>query len=228
MMRRLRLVARLRGEDGFTLIEVLAAIVLLTGGILALAATLDRSRELTNTSEKQVAGTHVAEQALDEILARPYEAIAVTCDPRIVSPAPANACAAAARYSQATSTAYRSSAAMAANSGAGEPMVVEPDDTSDVDDPVGQVSHVPTDWFDARTGARGKIYRFVSCAGDPSDANRCLSGAAYKRVVVAVDFVKGDPRRPVLLNTFVVDPRLGKTSAAGPPCGTGTCQDDQE
>src|SRR5215213_899250 len=70
-----------RGEDGFTLIELLTAAVVLAIGISALTTVLISSRQLVNDSERRAAANHVAEEALEDVLARPYGQVALAALP---------------------------------------------------------------------------------------------------------------------------------------------------
>jgi len=201
---------RLATEEGFSLIELLFAMMLLAIGIFALAATLDGARDVTTTAERTEAATHAGERALDEVLGRPLDAIAMSCDPR----ATATVSRCTTTYPQAVDAVYRGQQSLSRN----EEMVVSTT--------AGKVTARET-WQDARTGDRGHVYRFVTCAGAPSTPADCLEGSAVKRVVVAVTLDRGDIRRPILLSTFVTDPAGGDPSATGSPCTTGSCQDDE-
>lgn len=64
-----------RGEAGFTLVEVLAASLLLLVGILGVAASLDISRTSINSSEVRESATHRAERELERIRALPYTSL---------------------------------------------------------------------------------------------------------------------------------------------------------
>ncbi|NLT05513.1 MAG: prepilin-type N-terminal cleavage/methylation domain-containing protein, partial [Solirubrobacterales bacterium] len=72
---------RLRdGEDGFTLIEVLAALMLLGVALFALASTLDFSRASTSQSELKTAAVDRAQREVEAIRALPYEQVAHPLD----------------------------------------------------------------------------------------------------------------------------------------------------
>lgn len=68
---------RMSSEDGFTLIEVLVAAVVMVIGVLALLASFDQSRGLASQSESQVAATAVAERQLDAGVALTYNKLAL-------------------------------------------------------------------------------------------------------------------------------------------------------
>jgi prepilin-type N-terminal cleavage/methylation domain-containing protein len=71
----------LRREDGFTLIEILAASLILAIGIAALVTVLISSRHLVNDTERRAAATHVAEETIEDILAKPYGSIGLSSVP---------------------------------------------------------------------------------------------------------------------------------------------------
>lgn len=70
-----------RQEAGFTLIELMSAMIVTTLGVAALVATLDSSRELITFSESKEIAIHVAEQELERIQALSYDQIALADDP---------------------------------------------------------------------------------------------------------------------------------------------------
>src|SRR5918992_1682205 len=78
MSRRLR---ELAAEDGFTLIELMIASLIMVVGLLALVSGLDHSRELVTHSEKVEAATHQAERAVERILATRYDEVSLTSMP---------------------------------------------------------------------------------------------------------------------------------------------------
>ena len=210
----------LGSELGFSMIELLITMLLLSVGIFALAATLDSSRNLTSTAERVQAASSIGEQALEQAVSLPYKNVVMRCNPAGGSPA----CASAAWGTTGTNALYRGS------TGVSDPIVVDAARGNLVTDASGNpVADIPTNWRDARTGARGKIYRFVTCRGS-STATDCHNasgtGAAEKRVTVAVTVTNGPPDRPILFHSLLTDPTLGKTTGvtASPCLGTGVCQ----
>ena len=79
--RRGRFLARLTREDGFTLIEILAASLVLAIGIGALTTILISSRKVVNDSERREAATAVAEQAIEDVQAMPFAQIGLSSPP---------------------------------------------------------------------------------------------------------------------------------------------------
>jgi len=69
--------ARLRAEqDGFGLVELMVAVLVLTVGIAALVGSFDSSRNLVAVAERESAAVHQAEQELERLQALPYDQIA--------------------------------------------------------------------------------------------------------------------------------------------------------
>lgn len=65
----------LADERGFTLIELISAVLVTTLGVVALITTLDSSRHLITFAEKKEAAVHVGEQELERIQSLPYDEI---------------------------------------------------------------------------------------------------------------------------------------------------------
>ena len=67
---------RCSGRDGFTLVEVLVAVVLMTIGVLMAFATLDRAESLGVLSVLQDEASTAAAEHLDSLLDEPYGSVA--------------------------------------------------------------------------------------------------------------------------------------------------------
>jgi prepilin-type N-terminal cleavage/methylation domain-containing protein len=127
-------------ERGMSLIEVMAAAFVLAIGVLATISVILGSRDLTTTSEKLEAATHVAEKELEDMGSLTWAAQAHPSTPT-TGPAPYTV----------TGTNFQW------QSGSSEPLVVTPG--------VGAVPAAATPWSDGRL--RGTVYRFVSWVDDP-------------------------------------------------------------
>ena len=77
--------ARARSESGFTSVELLLAVLILSVGVISLIGTFDISRRVTSYSEMKEAASHVAEQTMEEMRALSYSELALTGTPVPVS-----------------------------------------------------------------------------------------------------------------------------------------------
>jgi hypothetical protein len=69
-------VERILGEEaGFTLMELISAMLVTVIGVVALISTLDSSRELIGFSERKESAVHVAQRELEKIQSLAYEDI---------------------------------------------------------------------------------------------------------------------------------------------------------
>jgi prepilin-type N-terminal cleavage/methylation domain-containing protein len=192
-----------RGEDGFTLIEVLVAAVILVVALFALLTTFDYARSETAGTERSAQAVRVAERELDRLLALPYSSLV-----------PSSNAASPATCTQRSSIAgsYATGTAVAAVAG-------------------GAVTPTST-WSVTRIGAtssvRGCVYDYVTWVDDPicSDA-RCPGQQDYKRLTVAVSVTNangnapaGGPTKPVVVSAVKANPRIGPggTTGDGSPC----------
>jgi prepilin-type N-terminal cleavage/methylation domain-containing protein len=177
-------------EDGFTLIELIVAALIMTIGLLALVSGIDHSRELVNRSEQIETATHQAEEAIERVLSRRYEQVAMTSTP-LHSDDPTDP-----RY-YVNGTSYQWD--QGATGPQSETMVVNATDGA-------VVASEP--WEDSDSRLSGEIHTFVTQTGDRCAGTGCPTGSqTAKRVTVAVS-VDGPkaPERPVLISTLMVDP----------------------
>ena len=73
-----RLALRFRGEEGFTIIELLAAAIVLVIGIGAMLAVFSASGKLTLTAERSTSEAHRASLELERIKSLPWGQVALT------------------------------------------------------------------------------------------------------------------------------------------------------
>jgi Tfp pilus assembly protein PilV len=72
---------RLRSADGFTVIELLAAILVLTVGLLGLVGGFNTARKLTLLSERRTSMSHRAQLELERLQAIPYKELGMSSAP---------------------------------------------------------------------------------------------------------------------------------------------------
>jgi prepilin-type N-terminal cleavage/methylation domain-containing protein len=190
-----RRVRELAAEDGFTLIELMIASLIMVVGLLALVSGLDHSRNLVTQSEKVEAATHQAERAVERILAMRYDEVALTTVPT------ESASQADPRFWVSGSTYQWDPDSTGA--AAFETLCV-------TKCPADQASAIGTiltaeEWEDPDSRLHGWIHRFVTEVPDLCTA--CSVDQPAKRVTVGVTVDGADPLdRPVVISTLMIDP----------------------
>jgi prepilin-type N-terminal cleavage/methylation domain-containing protein len=176
------------GEDGFTLIELMVAIMVLAVGLVALVTSFDHSRDLVSVAEKTEVASHRAEQELERILSLPYASVA-----HASTPASSDDSADPAFYVSGTSYQYDQGSTGPPQS---ETLAVATG---------GSIPAAVAGWTDSETRLTGQIQSFITWTGDyctAADRTRCA-----KRVTVAVTVGGPRPlRRPVLISTVMTSP----------------------
>jgi prepilin-type N-terminal cleavage/methylation domain-containing protein len=179
-----RLFLRVRSDErGFTLIELLIAALIVVIGLMAMMATLDSSRTLVTTAERNEAATHEAEQEMERLFAMPYAQLGTTTAPT-TSTDPEDP-----RYWVQPSDKYRWNHSST---------------TADENLVIGGTSIVSltSNWADGEGRLSGQVWRFVTTYDDPN-----VTGTANgKRITVAVT-IDGDdpPTKPIMLSSIVFD-----------------------
>jgi prepilin-type N-terminal cleavage/methylation domain-containing protein len=187
----------LAAEDGFTLIELMIASLIMVVGLLALVSGLDHSRDLVTQSEKVEAATHQAEKAVERILAMRYDEVSVTTAPSD-SDSQADP-----RYWVSGST-YQWDQ-NSTGSAAFETLCVTrcPAEEATV---AGTIVGAE-EWKDPDTRLQGWIHRFVTEVPDLCTAAACPGAQPAKRVTVGVTVDGAKPlSKPVLISTLMIDP----------------------
>ena len=209
---------RLSAEDGFTLVELIVAAMILAVGVFALAGTLDSSRHETSAAEAQAAAALVGQRELERLSAQPYATIAlaaspgtagVQTDPRYWVPASCPAGVASPCYQW-----DESGTATASNT---EPLAIDAANADATANPQTWTTPAPN----GGDRLSGTLYRFVTWAKDAACGGTC--GPGYKRVTVAVTVANSALAHPVVLSTLVGNATGG---AANPLTGLGTTCDD--
>ena len=183
-------------EQGFSLVELMMALVLLLVGILAMVAGLLPGQRLTTTSETVAVEANVAEQELQRIVSLGYSNIGLSAAPSpSADPNHPN------YYVQATAPpTFQWDRTNPANAGT----LCTPSTSC-----TGSLSPGPVAW--TAGGMSGNLYRYVTWVDDPCDPTaspaRCPTAVDYKMVVVAaVHNGSGYPKKPYLVSTIVADP----------------------
>src|SRR4051794_23792110 len=169
-----------RCEAGFTMIELMIAVFVMVGGLMALVGTFDVSRQLTRLSERKEAATHVGEREAEKVLSLSYPKIGMSTVPSHSSD-PANPRFYVTDGDGTNPSTYKWSQRPGAPTPNTEPLM---------DAGSGQVVPGPETWTDTKSGVTGKLYRFVTWVNDtkcgPDPATLCPGSQDYKRVTIAL------------------------------------------
>lgn len=184
-----------RRDAGFTLLETVAAMLVLTVGLLGTLLVYDGARGLTGVSERRTALVHRAQQELERIRALGWSGVALDGVPsRTVGPA-----STAAMLTADAPPRLRPDRRDAATV---EALVVDADR--------GRVPAAPRDWSDEH--GSGTVQAWVSARPDASCGASCATADATRRITVAVTDAEDDASRaPVVSSVLVTDP------ASAPP-----------
>jgi prepilin-type N-terminal cleavage/methylation domain-containing protein len=206
-------------ESGFTLVELLSAMLVVSIGVIALLMTFDTSRNLVSFSEAKETAVHVAEQELERLEAIPYGQLELAAPgPQDCSPSPCASPNELAFYvgptgwyrwdQTPTPTEAKPAPRCAASGSLAAPITncerLVIDDVSEAVD--AQAGAVPAtrDPITTPTPSGGarltlELQRFVTWADDdcartaPGAVNPlCSVGQDYKRITVAVRIVRAD------------------------------------
>jgi len=194
-----------RAEDGFTFIELMVVMLMLTGGIFALVSVFSSARDLNDQSELKESAVHRAQREVEKIQALPFGQIAhastssVSSDPDIPT---------SRLIAVGGTTRFKYDRKVSSSS---EPVVI---------DPAGQVSMGPTPFSDGRFS--GNVYRFVTWSDDAACQQLlsllCPSSANYKRVTVVVQITGlHNNLKPVWFSTIISDPKDGPLASVVAP-----------
>jgi Tfp pilus assembly protein PilV len=173
LFRRLRLP---RAEDGFTMIEVIAAAFVLTVGVLGLLGAFDSSRKLSLRSERQSVMAHRAQLEIERLQSYPYSELAMTA-------APAHSSEATNPYYYVSGNEYQWDPSSASKEtlaiAAGGVVAAEPGAKKCPPESLG-----PCEWVDGL--ASGTVYDFVTWHTDGNCGAKCPASENYKRLTVVV------------------------------------------
>ena len=195
--------ARIRGEDGFSLIELLIAMALTAVGVAATLGVFGAAGRTTVISQNTEVGAQQAQAELDRLSKLKYGELALTSTP--------------VASADVKNPNYRVSGTnFNVRSGLTEPLVTTPGDEA-----TAKVDPGPTTFAVGQGGSTitGRVYRYVTWRDENCPATICDGAENTKRVIVAVSL---DPvantvqRNPLWFSTVISDP------AATPPGYTGT------
>lgn len=217
---------RAGGEGGFTVVEVLVAVLVLTVGLITLVAAFDPARRLGTTAEMRQVASGMAEQEIQRVQALPWAKIALASAPTVNSGATAK-----------DPTHYISNGPCIGTGPVTSPCyqwdwsTVSSAEGLDVDATNADGTANPQAWtttVNTSSGATrfsGKTYRFITWANDTECTQTACGGTNdYKRVTVAVT-VNG-LTTPIVESTLVTNP-VASNGASNDPLAdpSVTCVD---
>jgi type II secretory pathway pseudopilin PulG len=213
---------RLRGQDGFTMVETLVAFLLLVIGVLAVFQLIDTSRRATLRAEESQAINDIGQRELEQVRSLDYGEVALSATP----PASSDPNHPGYRLS-GTAPNAKFHLSKGSPDPANDPVLVQNGGTNADGSAVdGEVA--PSTPFTAGD-VSGTVYRYVVWQNDP----RCLTCAGttkdYKRVIVAVKITKAPSatfeRSYQEFQTDIIDPDAGPlTSGSGATGNLTTAQ----
>jgi Tfp pilus assembly protein PilV len=189
---RARCAARLASEEGFTLIEVLVAAVLIVLGIFGAVSTFAHSRRATTSSERIVVMVHLAQSEAEKIASTTYANVGLTAASQ---PSFANTGDNKDPLNYVTDSAPTHSYSY---DWANKASTAEVFSTC-----TGTCTTFRSNWSDGRFS--GYIYRFITVVNDGCTG---CPGSDYKRIsVVVTDGTTSPyPHQPMVYTTLMRDP----------------------
>ena len=199
-----RHVAKTRREDGFTLIEVLIAVALMSVGVAGTMRVFGAAGRTTVRAQQHEVAVQQAQAELDRLAALRYGELALTSSP----PSSSDPNSPGSRIS-GTSFAVRPdlSEPLVLVPGAGAAASVEPGPQT----------------FAVGTGdgtTTGQLYRYVTWRDESCPLSLCEGVQNTKRLIVAVTLSPlpgASAAQPVWVSTVVVDPATAPPGSQAPP-----------
>lgn len=194
-----------RSEDGFSFIELMVVMLMLTGGIVALLSIFSSSGDLNSQSELNQSAVHRAQREVEKIQSLPFSQIA---NPSISATSSNPDIPTSRLFAVSGATRFKYDRKNASSS---EPIVTAAG---------GQVSMGPTPFNDGRFS--GNVYRFVTWSDDAACqallSLLCPNSANYKRITAVVE-IKGlhNDLKPVWSSTIISDPKDAPLSSVTAP-----------
>lgn len=237
----------MRGEEGFTLVEVLVGAILLVVGIGSTLTVFDSSRRLTSVSERQTVLAQRAQNELERVLSLPWSQVALTGTSSSWSTMPgsytyvAGVSGGCPETSNGAPPTYQPDHSPGGST-ATEPLVINgctysytlKGSTQTVTPTAGTVPPVQG-WSAPLPGGgtvSGSIYDFITWTADPTCSQTSSPGADcattddYKRVTVVVTQDGAtQPSQPAIVSGFVTPLPSGPgpvNSAPGKTCVDST------
>jgi len=214
-------------QGGFTVVEVLMAVLVLTVGMITLIGAFEPARKLGTQAELRQVASAAGEQELQRVQSLPWSKIAMKSEPAVTGAAAPNP------------THYISNSPCPGTTGPTTLHCYQWDWTGGmpaegvvVDTTNGDPTANPTNWtttVSTTNGAvrlRGSTYRFVTWATDKECTVSACGGASdYKRVTTIVTI--NNLRNPIELSSLVTNPISSQGSSTNPLSDTTVICTDQ-
>jgi prepilin-type N-terminal cleavage/methylation domain-containing protein len=198
-------------QAGFTLVEMLVAMVVLLIGIVATFGVFASSKNATLASQRHEVAVHEAQREMERLRAFRYTELGLTSMPS-TSTDPDNP-----NYRVQSGNKFRSKTNPAPCGGSGQPPCNLDEDLVSG----GLIDPGPETFTVGETGqaVTGKVYRYITWRDE--NCTTCTGTQNTKRVFVAVtiDAVPGrpgiGPKKPIWLSSIVIDPNDGPPGSGG-------------
>jgi Tfp pilus assembly protein PilV len=196
--------ARLSGEGGVTIVEVLVAALILTIGFLGVVGAFNSGRKLSLLSERRTEMSHRAQLELERLQAKPYSELEMSSAPSHSSetsnPDYYVKSGTTPEYQYGTSSSETEKLVVATTSTSG--MISPSPSGRECSSYIGAC-----EWKDGQFS--GKVYDFISWHTDGNCGSSCPSSSNYKRLTVAVTLTVPSGSTavaPIRVSTFIAEP----------------------
>lgn len=215
--------ARLASEEGFGLVEVLAAAVIVAGGLIATLGALDSASRATSGAQLHEQAISLAQREVERLEAHPFARLELDVAPAAATDPDPNNPADPRAYVEANDflilkSYHNRAAGPPAGSADREPLIIDPDADPTADGV--SISPVSTGVPIGPPPAGGPqttatVYRFVtrreeSCTLLGTGVDLCPAEQGSRRITVAVRVDPATngvgPRKPVYVSSVVTDP----------------------
>jgi prepilin-type N-terminal cleavage/methylation domain-containing protein len=196
-----------KNERGFTLIEVLLAVTIMSIGVAATIRAFAAAGRTTNSAQAQHVAVQQGQAELERLATLAYGELALTASP--------------AQSSDPNHPGSKvSGTSFTVRPGLSEPLVMSAGQ--------GAAPHVepgPQTFAVGSAGGTvtGKLYRYVTWRDETCPLSLCEGGENTKRLTVAVTVdstVRSSPRPPVWVSTIIADPATAPPGSQAPPGGS--------
>jgi Tfp pilus assembly protein PilX len=207
---------RLKAEDGFMLLEVLVAILVLTIGLLGLIGAFDSARKLNLLSERRTSMAHRAQLEIERLQAIPYAELAMQSQPSHSTETTNPDYYVNSSPTTCTSVGDGCYAWNMESTGEEEPLVPEPVTGKVYASPAARNCSTVVgacEWEDGLI--KGNVYDFVTWHKDPLCTGTVNNNYKRLTVVVTAKVPSGNHQPPaVRVSTLIANPKESKEELA--------------